>query len=74
MGWISDRGGVGGNPAKTRETNRYPLRKIVWQAVQEDIFSAPLTEFECGHTGFAWGTCRGRCKKCPPIRPENKPE
>lgn len=75
MGWISDRhmrdgGSIGGNPKKCRETCRYPLRKIV--AVtrhQTSIFERNAVVYDCGHEGFSFGAQRGRCKKCPPLRP-----
>jgi|GEM_PF-6201439 len=72
MGWISDRhmksgGSIGGNPAKCRRTNRYPLRKIAGVIRHSgNIFEPNRVEFDCGHEGFAWGIYRGRCKKCPP--------
>ncbi len=71
MGWIHDRhmrqgGSIGGNAAKTRKTNRHPLRKIVHVITRSDnIFSPDWVRFECGHEGCAWGSVRGRCKKCP---------
>lgn len=78
MGWISDRchktgTSIGGNPAKTRETNRYPLRKIVAGGISTNIFEPAWVTFECGHTGYCWGASKGRCKKCPP-RAEGKEE
>lgn len=72
MGWISKRcfeagGSIGGNPAKTRRTNKYPLRAIVRVIRWSDtIFGPSRVEFECGHEGSAWGSTRGRCRKCPP--------
>lgn len=72
MGWISDRhmkrgGSIGGNPAKTRETNRFPLRNIVRIVLwSETIFGPNHVEFDCGHIGTAWGASRGRCTDCPP--------
>lgn len=72
MGWISKRhmqtgGSIGGNPRKCRETNRYPLRKIAMVIRHGGgIFETNWVEFECGHEGPAWGSYRGRCKKCPP--------
>lgn len=77
MGWIHDRhmksgGSIGGNATKTRETNRYPLRKIVSiNIATRNIFQQNKVTFECGHTGYCWGASRGRCKKCPP-RAEGK--
>jgi hypothetical protein len=74
VGWISKRhmqngGSIGGNPAKTRETNRYPLRNIV-QVIRwsETIFGPNFVEFDCGHSGSAWGASRGRCRDCPPRK------
>lgn len=72
MGWISKRhmqtgGSIGGNPAKTQRTNRYPLRKIARVIrISRNIFEPDYVEFECGHEGTAWGQLRGRCRKCPP--------
>lgn len=72
MGWISKRayetgGSVGGNPEKTRRTNRYPLREIVAVLRSGDgLFSLDRVRFSCGHEGSSWGGVRGRCKKCPP--------
>lgn len=72
MGWISDRrmkhgGSVGGDPAKTREACRHPLRTIVRVTLRSGSLFAPNhVEFECGHQGTAWGDARGRCRECPP--------
>ncbi len=70
MGWISKRAhmtgsSIGGNPAKSALTARYPLRKIVRTLRHsESLFDYDTVEMECGHTGPAHGYYRARCRTC----------
>lgn len=70
MGWISKRShqtgtSIGGNPAKCRLTNRYPLRKIVYVTrMSEGLFDHDTALLECGHKGPAHGYYRARCREC----------
>jgi hypothetical protein len=69
MGWITQKfqrtGRAKWGKTISDEKRKAPLRKIV--AVlryREGMFDCDTVEFECGHTGLAWGDKKGRCTKC----------
>jgi hypothetical protein len=69
MGWIYERGGIGGR----RKSRKYPkdgapLRKVVSTTLRSgSLFAPDHVLLECGHEGLSWGGVRARCPKCKPA-------